>query len=228
MGSQNAHHSAKSLSPSPTITKHHAYISPVHAEDILGSITSGAHYSGALPGRHSDEAPLHPKAWRRRSLNLNVDDPSVQLIFRDVISDLEQLYTGKPSLEIVRRRWREDASLEHPLFQCRNLHEITRLLFAIPRLVKTSEHISTRIISAGIKPNRLIYAQTYVYTLRLFGTRREIKSIVFVDLDEDLKIAQLIDQWNGEEHSASWGAASFRRLFAKIISWTTRVPKHSS
>ncbi|KAH9853993.1 hypothetical protein C2E23DRAFT_819151 [Lenzites betulinus] len=228
MGSQNAHVGAHSLSPSPTITKHRTHISPVHAEDILGSITSGAHYSGALPGRHSDEAPLHPKAWRRRSLNLNVDDANVRLLFKDVISDLEQLYAGKPSLEIVRRRWREDASLEHPLFRCGNLHEITRLLFAIPRLVKTAEHVSTRILSAGSSPNRLIYAQTYVYTLRLFGTRRQIKSIVFVDLDEDMKIAHLIDQWNGEESSSWWGAASFRRLFAKIISWTTRVPKHRS
>lgn len=42
-----------------------------------------------------------------------------------------------------------------------------------------------------------------------------------------MKIVQLMDEWNGEEPSSRWGAASLRRLFAKIISWTTRVPKHT-
>ncbi|KAL1947595.1 hypothetical protein VTO73DRAFT_13319 [Trametes versicolor] len=247
--SETTPHAAHSLSPSPTITRHRAGIAPaVRANDILGSITGGAHYSGALPQRNADEPPLHPKAWRRRSLRSTELDPSVALAFKDVVSDLEQLYGGKPSLEIVRRRWNKDALLEHPLFKCKNLREISAVLFALPRLLKTVQHVQTRILSAGLSPNRLVYTQTYVYTLRLFGIRKvrmfetslylsalmhisrpdqEIKSVVFVDLDEDMKIVQLMDEWNGEEPSSRWGAASLRRLFAKIISWTTRVPKHT-
>ncbi|OJT14131.1 hypothetical protein TRAPUB_9242 [Trametes pubescens] len=226
--SETTPHAAHSLSPSPTITRHRAGIAPaVRANDILGSITGGAHYSGALPQRNADEPPLHPKAWRRRSLRSTELDPSVALAFKDVVSDLEQLYGGKPSLEIVRRRWHKDALLEHPLFKCKNLREISAVLFALPRLLRTVQHVQTRILSAGLSPNRLVYTQTYVYTLRLFGIRKEIKSVVFVDLDEDMKIVQLMDEWNGEEPSSRWGAASLRRLFAKIISWTTRVPKHT-
>ncbi|KAI0637217.1 hypothetical protein C8Q77DRAFT_1215981 [Trametes polyzona] len=226
MSSQNSPHAARSLSPSPTITRHRsAHLSPVRANDILSSITGGAHYSGALPQRHSEEPPLHPQAWRRRSMTRSTEDPSVELAFQDVISDLEQLYAGRPSLEVIRRRWRTDASLEHPLFKCKGLREIDAVLFAIPRLARTIEHVSTRILSAGLAPNRLVYTQTYIYHLRLFGIRREIKSVVFVDLDDDMKIVQLIDQWNGEEVSTRWGMAWFRRLFAKIIAWTTRVPK---
>ncbi|KAI0646827.1 hypothetical protein C8Q79DRAFT_908417 [Trametes meyenii] len=217
-------HVGRTLSPSPTITHHRSHRSPVRANDILSSIAGAAHYSGALHS-HNGEPPLHPKAWRRRSMSRSAENPNVELAFKGVLEDLEQLYSGKPSLEIVRRRWHNDAVLEHPLFKCANLHEISAVLFAIPRLLRKSERVSTRILSAGLSPNRLVYAQTYSYTLRLIGVRKEIKSIVFVDLDDDMKIVQVIDEWNGEEPSHRWGAASFRRLLAKIVSWTTPVPK---
>ncbi|OSD02832.1 hypothetical protein PYCCODRAFT_1467517 [Trametes coccinea BRFM310] len=160
-------------------------------------------------------------------MSRNADDPNVEAAFKDVIEDLKQLYSGKPSLEIAKRRWRDDATLEHPLFKCTNSHEIQAVLFAIPRLVRNAGCVSTRTLSAGLSPNRLVYAQTFVYTLRLVGVRKEVKSIVFVDLDEDMKIVQMIDQWKGKELSTRWGAASFRRLLTKIVSWTTSVPKGS-
>ncbi|KAI0781179.1 hypothetical protein BD413DRAFT_23088 [Trametes elegans] len=225
MSSESQHPSrpTRPLSPSPTIIHHRSRLS-THPEGLVGSIASGAHYSGALHP-HDIEPPLHGKAWRRRSMSRSAEDPAVTLAFKDVLADLEQLYSGKASVEIIHRRWRADATLEHPLFKCTNLHTISAILFAIPRTVRKAEHVSTRILSAGLSPNRVIYTQTFVYTLRLIGVRKEIKSVVFVDLDEDMKIAQLIDEWNGEEPPSRWGATVLRRLFAKIISWTTPVPK---
>ncbi|KAI0362702.1 hypothetical protein OH77DRAFT_77172 [Trametes cingulata] len=225
MSSQREDGGRRSVSPSPVITPHHSHFSHLHADGLLGSIASGAHYSGALQSHSSEPPPIHPQGWRRRSMSRSAEDPQVEAAFKDVIKDLEQLYTGHPDSETIRRRWREDATLEHPLFRCANLHEISAVLFAIRRLVRSVEHISTRVLSAGLSPNRLVLAQTCVYTLRIFGTRKEIKSVIYVDLDDDMKIVQLIDHWNGEESSNRWGAGSFRRLFAKIISWTTPVPR---
>ena len=54
---------------------------------------------------------------------------------------------------------------------------------------------------------------------------QEVTSVVFVYLDDDMKIAQLIDRWDGEEHSTRWDFFSFRTLVAKALSWTTRVPE---
>ncbi|KAI0371733.1 hypothetical protein BV20DRAFT_941288 [Pilatotrama ljubarskyi] len=215
----------RAVSPSPVITPHHSHLPHLHADGILGSIASGAHYSGALQSHSNEPPPLHPQGWRRRSMSRSAEDPQVELAFKHVIQDLEQLYSGKPDVQAMRRRWRDDAVLEHPLFRCTNLNEISAVLFAIPRLLRDAEHISSRILSAGLSPNRLVFAHTCVYTLRVYGTRKEIKSVVYVDLDEDMKIVQLIDQWNGEESSTRWCAGSFRRLFAKILSWTTSVPR---
>ena len=64
--------------------------------------------------------------------------------------------------------------------------------------------------------------------LTLFGSElttmvQEITSVVFLDLDDDMRIVQLTDQWNGEEHTTRWRAEFLRRLFAKVLSWTARV-----
>lgn len=52
-----------------------------------------------------------------------------------------------------------------------------------------------------------------------------ISSFVVVDLDNEFKITRLVDQWNGEDPSTSWGAVRLRRLNAKLTSWFVRVPR---
>ncbi|KAI0665044.1 hypothetical protein C8Q70DRAFT_27083 [Cubamyces menziesii] len=215
-------------SPSPTITYHHSHLLPLQRHELIGSIAGGAHYAGALQSHNSDSEPppLHPKAWRRQStISCKADDPDINGTFKGVVEDLQQFYSGKPTPEAVQRRWCEEATWEHPLFKCTGISEIRAVLFALPLCVRSAEHISTRILSAGLAPNRLVCAQHYVYTIPLIGSRKDIKSVIYVDLDEDMKIVQLIDQWNGQEHSTRWGAASFRRLLAKVLCWISPAPK---
>ncbi|KAI0721530.1 hypothetical protein C8T65DRAFT_630277 [Cerioporus squamosus] len=214
----------RSKSPSPTITYHHPHLPPFPTSDLLGSIASGAHYAGALQS-HPDDPPLHARLWRARSHDRSGEDPSVESRYQEVMQDLENLYACKPTLEIIQRRFRADASLEHPLFKCAGIHDITAISFALARLFASSERVSTRILSAGLSPNRLTYIQTRRYSFRVIGMKKEITSVVFLDLDDDMRIVQLTDQWNGEEHATQWGAGFFRKLFGKILSWTARVPR---
>ncbi|KAI0807259.1 hypothetical protein C8Q74DRAFT_1226773 [Fomes fomentarius] len=212
-----------SISPSPVITHHHSSSPhPLPTRDLLGSIASGAHYSGSL--QHPDDPPLHARRWRARSRDRSTEDPEVQAYFKGVMDDLGQLYCCKPTFEVIHRRFRDNATIEHPLFTSIGVRNIAAVLFAMVRFVAGSERVSTRILSAGLSPNRLIYTQTQIYTLRLVGFKKEITSIVFVDLDDDMRVVQLIDQWDGEEHSTRWGASSLRRLVTRILSWTVHVP----
>ncbi|RDX48392.1 hypothetical protein OH76DRAFT_1456356 [Lentinus brumalis] len=214
----------RSLSPSPAITHHYPHLPPLPIPDLLDSISSGAHYAGALQS-HPDDPPLHARRWRARSHDSSGEDPSVRLRYQEVMEDLEKLYSCKPTLEIIHRRFRADASLEHHLFKCAGIRDITGVLFALTHLLTSSERVSTRILSAGLSPNRLTYIQTQRYTLRVIGTKKEITSVVFLDLDDDMRIVQLIDQWNGDEHATKWGAGFLRKLFGKILSWTARIPQ---
>ncbi|RPD65888.1 hypothetical protein L226DRAFT_608828 [Lentinus tigrinus ALCF2SS1-7] len=213
-----------SQSPSPVLTRHSSHLPPFPTNELLGSIASGAHYAGALKS-HPDDPPMHARLWRARSRDRSGEDPTVELKYHEVIEDLQKLYDCHPTLEIIKRRFREDASVEHPLFKCVGIRDITALLFALTRFITSSERVSTRILTAGLSPNRLTFIHTQRYTLRLMGTKKEITSVVFLDLDDDMRIVQLTDQWNGEEHATRWGAESLRRLFGKILSWSARVPE---
>ncbi|KAI0713230.1 hypothetical protein C8Q76DRAFT_796215 [Earliella scabrosa] len=197
---------------------------PLPIPDLLNSIASGAHYSGGYQERAADQ-PLHPKPWRARSRERSSDHPEVELRFKDVMDDLEQLYCCKPTPDIIQRRFRADATVDHPWFTCAGIRDIAAVIFAMVRFVASSERVSARMLSAGLSPNRLTYIQTHRYVLRFFGSKREVTSVVFVYLDDDMKIAQLIDRWDGEEHSTRWDFFSFRTLVAKALSWTTRVPE---
>ena len=117
--------------------------------DLLNSIASGAHYSGGHQERAADR-PLHPKPWRARSRERSSDDPEVELRFKDVMDDLEQvsnvlaiiidskgdlrilqLYCCKPTPEIIQRRFRADATVDHPWFTCAGIRDIAAVIFAM-------------------------------------------------------------------------------------------------
>lgn len=55
-----------------------------------------------------------------------------------------------------------------------------------------------------------------------------ISSFVLVDLDEDLKIIKLVDQWNGDKLPTRWGLLQLRRFTAKLVGWFVTVPRPSS
>lgn len=56
--------------------------------DFVGSIASGAHYSGAIPITHSTSGE-HVK--HRRALSASADDPSVEEAYREVMEDLKEV-----------------------------------------------------------------------------------------------------------------------------------------
>ena len=152
-----------SHSPSPVMTHHHPHLPPLPTQALLGSLASGAHYAGALPS-HSDDPPLHARVWRARSRDRSSEDPSIELKYREVMEDLQkvrvavvyrkleevltgglgacpvQLYSCQPTREIIQRRFREDAALEHPLFKCAGIHHVTAVLFALVRILSASRY----------------------------------------------------------------------------------------
>jgi len=140
--------------------------------------------------------------------------------------DLEEIYCGRCTLSILQRRWRPDATFEDPLCKCKGYTEYAPQWFALPKLLSKSERVSTRIISAALSPNELVYHQTQEYTVRWLGLKKTVISIVTVELDDELKVIRLVDRWNGEAPPTRWGTLQLRKLNAKLTPWLISVPKN--
>ncbi|KAH8117428.1 hypothetical protein DFH11DRAFT_1687433 [Phellopilus nigrolimitatus] len=184
-----------SRSPSPPSLTFHPSIVP-KPTGIIGSAASGAHYSGA-------------KVQHRRS---DVQRASF---------GYGRIGAARMLNAIFERSWRKDAVFEDPLAHCEGLNEIAPQ----PKVFSKSETVASRVLSSTHHPNRIIYSQTQEYTLRGIGTKRTVKSIVVIELDDDDKIVRLEDQRNGEESPTAWGVGTLRRLNGKFTPWLVRVPK---
>ncbi|OBZ72127.1 Glucan 1,4-alpha-maltohexaosidase [Grifola frondosa] len=215
-----AHHV---LSPPVPEQTHHPHRAPtLPTLELLESIAGGAHYAGAMSS-HCDDPHVHAKHRRTRSLSCSANDPTVQDSYKDIMADLKELFCARPSIEVLRRRWRRDAVFEDPFSKCQGFKEYASRWFALPKLFSSSEHVSARILSATHSPNSLVYTQTQIYTLRFLGIKKTVTSVVLVDFDEDFMITQLIDQWNGEDPPVQWGALWLRRLLTKITAWVCKI-----
>ncbi|KAI5124532.1 hypothetical protein M0805_003056 [Coniferiporia weirii] len=205
--------STHTTTPFPPSQTFHPSFMPKPSSPIR-SVAAGAHYSGAkVHHRRSDV--------QRASFGSG-DSSEAQLSERctQILDDLDELYACHPSPEIFRRSWREDAVFEDPLSLCRGVNEVA----AQPKIISNSRRVSRRVLSSTHDPNRVIYAQTQEYTLRVIGMKRTIKSVVVVELDEEDKIARLEDRWNGEEAGKRWGVGTLRRLNGKVMPWIVRGP----
>ncbi|EJD05908.1 uncharacterized protein FOMMEDRAFT_18137 [Fomitiporia mediterranea MF3/22] len=183
---------------------------------ILGSAASGAHYSGAK---------VHHRRSDVQRASGSRDPSELTESHQRIISDLSELYCCRPTAEIFRRSFREDAEFEDPLTYSKGVQEIASQWYALPKIFAKSETRASRVLSSTLHPNRIVYSQTQQYTVRFLGTKHTVKSIIIVNLDEDDKIMRLEDQWNGEEPPTAWGLATLRRLNGRLTPWLIRVPK---
>ncbi|KIJ44359.1 hypothetical protein M422DRAFT_30497 [Sphaerobolus stellatus SS14] len=191
----------------PTITRVHSPTVSIPTPGLLLSVAEGAHYSGL---------PRHSKSERRRaSFGPGISEASLSRARRQVIEDVKELFSGHPSVKIFERSWRRDAVFEDPWSKCIGYREYAAQWFALPKLCSKSERLSFRVLSSTTQPNQIIYAQRQQYTMRLFGTKKIVESLVIIDLDENDKILKLEDKWNGEDQPKRWGAELLRRFNAK-------------
>ncbi|KAH8108122.1 hypothetical protein BXZ70DRAFT_1003525 [Cristinia sonorae] len=193
--------------------------------DLLSSIPSGAHYVGATPtspGGHGGHGMHRRSSSRGRA----VDDPEMmERVYKEALDDLKEMYSGRATLEILHRRWRKDAEFEDSWCSCKGFDQYAPPWFALPKMISKCEDISVRILSANLDPNRIVYAQTVVYTFRWFNYKKTIESIVVVDFDEEFKVIRLVDQLHGEHPSTRWGFHYIRKFNAKVLPWFVRIPK---
>ena len=90
--------------------------------------------------------------------------------------------------------------------QARGHHEYVPQWYALPKVFSHSETIEYRLLSSTHNPNRIIYNQKQQYTLRLFGIRYTLESIVVIELDDDEMITKVEDKWSGNDHPTRYGA----------------------
>jgi len=215
----------QSLSPerprspsSPTITYHPSlFPANLPTPALLESVAGGAHYSGVRIERDSGKA-------RRNSAGIRTSHIQIRGDHQQVVDDLNELYCCRPTRENLERRWRPEARLENPFCNCMGFDEYAAQWYAMPKWFSKSETVSTRILSSTTSPNRLVYAQTQGYIMRLFGRKKTVKSIIVVDLDEDEKIIKLVDQWDGKDLPTRFGAGFLRTMNAKLLPWLVHVP----
>ncbi|KAG8906839.1 hypothetical protein FRB99_006014 [Tulasnella sp. 403] len=217
-----------SRSPEPKITYH-----PDRKRRSLSltfpdmhALAGGAHFSAATD--HPDqERQLQPI-----SSHLSNSDVKLEGTRKQVVEDVMELFCSRPTLEIFRRSWREDATFEFglkdPLSKCEGFDEYAPQWFSMPKLFPKSRTIRANVISSTYgppQPNQIVYEQEQEYTIRFIGTKTVIRSLVIIDLDEHDKIIKLEDRWNGKTHPARFGAYYLRRLNAMALPYLVRVPK---
>ncbi|KAK7693202.1 hypothetical protein QCA50_002768 [Cerrena zonata] len=217
--------------PVPNTHRRSSFSFSLPTPGLVGSIAEGAHYAGGLQPVHSSQvehenSEQHVK--HRRPEQLGSDDPAVEEVYRSVIEDLQEVYCGRVTLDILRRRFKRDAVFEDPLCVARGWDQYAAQWFALPKVITKSERTSFRIITATVSPNRLIFEQTQVYTFKFIGLTKVIPSVVIVDLDDDFRITRLEDQWYGSPLPKRWGASFLRKLNAKVTPWIFRVPKDNA
>jgi len=221
--SYELHSLSRSVSPS---RRRPSFTINIPTAEGLRSLAGSAHYSGAL-SPHSDHTH-QPQIKRRRPKAVDLEDPEVLSALKLVLEDLEELFGGRPTAEIMKRRWSKDAVYESPHCLCKGYKQCAAQWFAIPKFVSRTVGTAPRILSATFAPNRIIYAQTHLYDFRFIRRKVKIDSIIVVDLDEEFKIVRLVDQWNGDQLPQWWGSSSLRKLQALVTSWIVSVPNGSS
>jgi len=95
---------------------------------------------------------------------------------------------------------------QDPLTHARGYHEYAPQWYGLPKVFSHSETIEYRLLSSTHNPNRIIYYQTQQYTLRFFGTKYTLESIVLIGLDDDDMITKVEDKWSGNDHPTRYGA----------------------
>ncbi|GJE97089.1 hypothetical protein PsYK624_132990 [Phanerochaete sordida] len=223
-GEHSLPHADPHTARAPTLTHHNLHtLNPPH---FVNSIATGAHYAGALsPPAHEHNA--HGEHGHR-SQSMTGNDPAMLELYKDVLQDIEDLFCARLSPELFQRRWSQNCEYEDPLTKAHGYLECAAQFFGLAKLCSSSKRISCRVVSATLKPNKLVLAQTQEYTIRLFGTKKTVASFVLVTLDEDYKITKMVDQWDGNELPTRWGALYLRRFAAVLIRWFVTVPKSTS
>lgn len=191
---------------------------------LLFSALVAAHYSS------TSQSPTRSTHSLRRSsdaMSLDPNQPEVTLEGKrkQVLDDVSELFCSRPTIEIFKRSWRPDAVFEDPISKCLGYKEYAPQWFGMPKLFPKSITLSRRVISSTHNPNRIMYQQEQEYTVRGLGTKKVMKSLVVIELDENDMIVHLHDKWNGNDHPTRWGAHALRRLNAMTLPWFVSVPK---
>ncbi|KZP20886.1 hypothetical protein FIBSPDRAFT_1044669 [Athelia psychrophila] len=147
----------------PTLAHHSSHFStnfPTPA--LLGSVAPGAHYAGVK---------IDTRKIRHNSAGTPSNHLEIKGDHLKVIEDLQELYCCRPTTDIFSRRWRPDAQFEDPVCRSQGYKEYAAQWYALAKLFSKSETTSTRVMSSTTSPNRLVFAQTQVYSSRLLGKK---------------------------------------------------------
>ncbi|KAH9483743.1 hypothetical protein JR316_0003219 [Psilocybe cubensis] len=211
--SHKSYRLTRSPSP-PTQTFHPSHIlHPVPTPALVESVAGGAHYAGARVD--SDVVLKHRRSSGSRPHTVLKHD------HEQILKDLTELYSCRPTLDIFERSWSKDAEFEDPFCKCKGFDEYA----AQPKLFSKSEQISQRIMSSTDNPNQFIYHQTQQYTTRLFKKKKVVESIISVEMDDNEKIIRLVDRWDGKDLPSRYGATFLRVMNGKVAPWIFKVPK---
>ncbi|KAF8582689.1 hypothetical protein K439DRAFT_1661726 [Ramaria rubella] len=168
---------------------------------LVRSVAEAAHYSSIRRSRAGDRA--------RASFGRGILDESLSSERKRVLADIKEALLA--------------LTYKDPLSDCHSLKEYAPQWFALRKIFPKSETLAFHVLSSTDEPKRMVCSQRQQYTLRFFGTKKVINSLIVIDLDDNDKIIKLEDKWNGEEQPTRWGTGMLRRLNAKTLSWIVHV-----
>ncbi|KAF8673629.1 hypothetical protein RHS04_07610 [Rhizoctonia solani] len=142
---------------------------------------------------------------------------------KQVVEDVLNLFSSKPSQDILHRTWRQDAIFEDPLSKCFGYKEFAPQWYGLEKLFPTSRTLSYKVISSTNDPRRITYEQQQEYTVRFIGTKKLMNSTVVIDLDENDQIVKLEDKWNGNDQPTRFVVAPLECYDYPVVDIGTQI-----
>ncbi|KAI5481333.1 hypothetical protein MNV49_004955 [Pseudohyphozyma bogoriensis] len=145
---------------------------------------------------------------------------------KQIVDDSMALFQSKPSLDIFKRGWREDAVFEDPISLATGFKQYSASVsqwFGMPKAFPKSETLAWKVTKS--EPGLLEYEQRQKYTFAGIGTTKEVPSLVHIELDSEDYITRFEDRWNGKPIPAGTIAKGLRNFNAETLPHLVSVPK---
>ncbi|KAM0753778.1 hypothetical protein T439DRAFT_322669 [Meredithblackwellia eburnea MCA 4105] len=140
-----------------------------------------------------------------------------------LVEDSLSLFQCKPSLEIFKRGWRENAVFADPLAIAQGFKQYSAQWFGMPKAFPESETLAWKVTKS--EPGLIEYEQRQRYVIALVKSEKIMSSLVHIELDNEDYIVRFEDRWDGKVLTTGGIGGALKGLNAKIMPSLVSVPK---
>ncbi|KAK4703694.1 hypothetical protein P7C70_g2519, partial [Phenoliferia sp. Uapishka_3] len=140
-----------------------------------------------------------------------------------IVEDAMALFQCKPSLELFKRGWREDAVFADPIVTAVGFRQYAAQWFGMPAAFPASETLAWKVTRN--EPGFIEYEQQQKYTIAVIKTTKVMSSLVHIELDNEEYVTKFEDRWDAKALSYGGIASFFKGINARTMPYLITVPK---